>query len=90
MRQLLGKGDRLMVSLQGLVRIAEHLIEQALKPYLGARQKKRSRHLARVLWSSVYGISSLGALGKLAAEESQVEMTKTLIKAFVIGIRADS
>ena len=66
------------------------LIENAIEPHLSARQKRKSRHMARVLWSSVHGICSMGAHGKLAAEESQTEMVKTLIKTFVIGIRAQT
>ena len=62
------------------------LIERAIEPSLDARQKKKSRHLARVLWSSVHGICSLGALGGLAVEETESEMVQTLITLFVAGL----
>ena len=65
------------------------LIERAIEPFLNGRQIKGSRHMARVLWSSIHGIVSLGALGKLAAEETQAEMVKTLIRTFVAGLRAE-
>jgi AcrR family transcriptional regulator len=65
------------------------LIEKAIGPHLSARQGEKSRHMARVLWSSVHGICSLGAQEKLAAEESQAEMVRTLVKTFINGVRAD-
>jgi AcrR family transcriptional regulator len=62
------------------------LIERAIEPNLDARQKKRSRHLARVLWSSIHGICSLAALDKLAPSENPSEMVGTLITHFVAGL----
>lgn len=66
------------------------LIEIAIEPYFGARQQRKKRHMARVLWSSVYGICLLGMLDKIATEESPPEMVKTLVKMFVLGIRAET
>ena len=62
------------------------LIEEAIKPYFSARQKKRRLHTARVIWSAIHGISSLAVSGRFASVETPQGMANTLITNFVGGM----
>ena len=62
------------------------VIETVLEPSFDARQKKKKRHTARVLWGSLHGIMLLSRQDKIGGENSS-QLAETLITNFVRGLR---
>ncbi len=63
------------------------LVERALEPLFKPGEEAERHHAARVLWSSLHGITSLDISGKLVATESVTKMAETLITNFLVGLR---
>ena len=61
------------------------LIETVLEPLFGARQNRKKRHTARVLWGSLHGIMSLSRQDKIGGENS-AKLAETMITNFVRGL----
>lgn len=61
------------------------LIETVLEPLFDARQKKKKRHIARVIWGSLHGIMSLSRQDKMGGENS-AQLAETMITNFVRGL----
>ncbi len=64
------------------------LAERALAPLFVAGEEAARHHAARVLWSSLHGMASLEAGGKLVKSESLDAMAETLVRNFITGLRA--
>ena len=63
------------------------LVERALEPLFNPGEEAARHHAARVLWSSLHGITSLDISGKLVATESVTKMAETLFMNFLVGLR---
>jgi AcrR family transcriptional regulator len=66
------------------------LVARTLRPIFakGEEGEEQSRHEARVLWASFYGIISLDTVNKLPNFEQVDDITKSLVKNYVAGLRA--
>ena len=63
------------------------LAEEALKPFFRPGEEAERLHHARVLWCSLYGISSLAASNSLHPTESATGLVDTLISNYVAELR---
>lgn len=63
------------------------LLQRALSPLFPPGREIERLHSTRVLWSSLHGICSLAAVGKLWKSESVVAMADTLATCFIAGLR---
>jgi len=73
------KVDQLFTPLEGL-----------LEPYFTAKQSKKRKIAARVLWASVHGLCFLQETGKISIASDQnttLDMTEYLIDTFIAGIK---
>ncbi|MCZ6446815.1 MAG: TetR/AcrR family transcriptional regulator [Alphaproteobacteria bacterium] len=66
------------------------LIERALAPLLAHSTEAQRLHRARVIWSSLHGICSQEASGKIAATESAAAMADTLLTYLLAGLKAEA
>ena len=66
------------------------LVERALAPLLAHGTEAQRLHCARVIWSSLHGICSLEASGKMAATESAAAMADTLLNYLLAGLKAEA
>jgi len=67
-------------------------LENLLKPLFGAKQDKKRKMAARVLWSSVHGLCFLQETGKIAlvGDKAPAEaMASYLIDTFLAGVTGD-
>jgi AcrR family transcriptional regulator len=66
------------------------VIESCIEPLLPGERTGARRRQARILWSSIHGICSLGAEGKLnlISDESIAELTSQMIRTYVAGMSA--
>jgi hypothetical protein len=62
------------------------LIENAIAPLCHTRSEAEQIHVARVLWSSLHGICSLGTADKMAPDETVSALAHTLVAIFLAGL----
>lgn len=67
------------------IRVARliNLIERLISPNFSPDDKLAREHSARVLWSSVFGISALETQNKLPANQSAKALIFTLIETYL-------
>ena len=66
------------------------LVERSLAPLFPPGHEADRLHVARVLWSGLYGICSLESAGKLSDTETSTAMSETLITHLLAGLRQSS
>jgi AcrR family transcriptional regulator len=66
-----------------------HPLEELLTPFFGARQERRRRMAARILWASTHGLCFLEETGKMPAVEGAgfEDLSAMLIEGFIRGIK---
>ena len=64
-------------------------LERALAPLFPPGRESERLHTARVLWSSLHGICSLGSARKLAPDESVQALADTLFTCFLAGLNTE-
>lgn len=65
-----------------------HLIEDQIASYFSPDDESSREQSARVLWSSVYGISALETQNKLPANQSARALIHTLVETYLLGLEA--
>lgn len=66
------------------------LLERAMAPLFGPAEDEERLHAARVLWTSLHGICSIGSADRMAATESVQSMAATLVANYLGGLRYGS